>query len=257
MTNSKIAIISDIHGNRDALEVVLADIDRREISNVVNLGDCFYGPLDPAGTAELLLKRDFPTVCGNEDRVLFDPRAKSKSSPTLDFTRKALHSEHIQWLKSLPKTRIEFGNYLLCHGTPDWDDEYLLYEVSPDGLAARSGASVRKLVSKANMKQIILCGHSHLARQFHCPDGPLVLNAGSVGLQAYTDDIPSDHQVSAGSPHARYTIFTIDNRGHQIEEVELVYDWDSAAALAEKNGRPDWGAWLRTGLANNAYDTTI
>jgi predicted phosphodiesterase len=46
-----IAVIADIHGNRWALEAVLADIDRRYIGQIVNLGDSLLGPLDPVGTA--------------------------------------------------------------------------------------------------------------------------------------------------------------------------------------------------------------
>ena len=40
----QVAVISDIHGNRRALEAVLDDIDGRGIDRIVNLGDCLYGP---------------------------------------------------------------------------------------------------------------------------------------------------------------------------------------------------------------------
>ena len=52
-----LAIIADIHGNREALEAVLQDIDRRGIRHIVNLGDHLTDPLDPAGTADLLIAR--------------------------------------------------------------------------------------------------------------------------------------------------------------------------------------------------------
>ena len=72
MPTSPIAVLADIHGNRWALEAVLEDIRRRGIREMVNLGDCLYGPLDPAGTARLLLELDMPAVRGNEDRILLD-----------------------------------------------------------------------------------------------------------------------------------------------------------------------------------------
>jgi hypothetical protein len=46
------------------LEAVLNDIKQREIKHIVNLGDCFYGPLDPGGTAQILVGLDIPTVRG-------------------------------------------------------------------------------------------------------------------------------------------------------------------------------------------------
>ena len=55
-----LAVIADIHGNRWALEAVLQDIERRGIQQIVNLGDNLTGPLDPAGTADLLI-----ILCGH------------------------------------------------------------------------------------------------------------------------------------------------------------------------------------------------
>jgi len=70
ISHSSLAVIADIHGNRWALEAVLQDIDRRGIPQTVNLGDHLTGPLDPAGTADLLIERDMLSMCGNDDRVL-------------------------------------------------------------------------------------------------------------------------------------------------------------------------------------------
>ena len=50
------ALLADIHANVWALEAVLADIDRRGIARLFDLGDSLYGPLDPAATAEVILR---------------------------------------------------------------------------------------------------------------------------------------------------------------------------------------------------------
>src|SRR3954466_4063927 len=72
--NGALALISDIHGNRWALDAVLEDIDRRGIQNIINLGDHFYGPLAPGATAERLLKLPvLATIRGNQDRQLIEP----------------------------------------------------------------------------------------------------------------------------------------------------------------------------------------
>ncbi len=55
-----------------ALEAVLADARARGLTRFVNLGDTFYGPLDPVGTWRILRELDIPTVLGNQDRLLLE-----------------------------------------------------------------------------------------------------------------------------------------------------------------------------------------
>jgi len=68
----KFAAIADIHGNYAALEAVLADIAALGIGEVVNLGDHLSGPLEPQRTADLLIARGFPSIRGDQDRILVD-----------------------------------------------------------------------------------------------------------------------------------------------------------------------------------------
>jgi len=123
MYDTRIAVLSDIHGNRLALESVLLDVTHKGIRNIVNLGDCLYGPLDPAGTAQLLMKLDFPTVRGNEDRIIVQPPSGQELSPTIVYTRDSLGHEALNWLENFSKTIVFHKNFFLCHGSPDRDDE--------------------------------------------------------------------------------------------------------------------------------------
>ncbi|EJR50417.1 hypothetical protein TU49_06790 [Bacillus cereus] len=66
----KIAIISDVHGNSHALQAVLKDLERRKVEMIINLGDSVYGPLDPLGTIEILMKNEMVHIKGNCDRML-------------------------------------------------------------------------------------------------------------------------------------------------------------------------------------------
>ena len=68
----KFAAIADVHGNCPALEAVLADIAGLGIREVVNLGDHVSGPLEAARTADLLIDRGFPSVRGDQDRILVE-----------------------------------------------------------------------------------------------------------------------------------------------------------------------------------------
>lgn len=68
----KFAVIADIHGNSDALAAVFADMDALGVTEAVNLGDHFSGPLDASETARNLLLRSYPSICGNHDRWLVE-----------------------------------------------------------------------------------------------------------------------------------------------------------------------------------------
>jgi hypothetical protein len=50
-----------------------------------------------------------------------------------------------------------------------------------------------------------------------------------------------------GSPHARFVICERSPAGWQAEQHQIAYDWDTASAVAERHGRPEWGSWLRSG----------
>lgn len=234
-----IAVISDIHGNNWALEKVLQDIDNRGISDIVNLGDCFYGPLDPLGTAELLSSHQIPTVRGNEDRLVTEVQDDSSQSKTVEFVRKNLKTEHLNWLTQL-KTNLTLNNLFMCHGTPVNDTEYLLWEINSDNKVIQRSAENVGYQIKSIESPVVLCGHSHVPQDVQCPNGTCVIDPGSIGLQAYTDDMPVDHGMETGSPHARYAIITFDGERLSIQRIEISYDWEAAARTAEINGRDDW-----------------
>jgi putative phosphoesterase len=238
MSALEVAVLSDIHGNRWALEAVLEDIERKGIRDIVNLGDCLYGPLDPAGTADILIGRSILSVRGNEDRA------------SLDCLRQVLCPVHRQWLDALEMTAIAHDELFLCHGTPGRDDEYLLREVREEVVFLREAGDLMNRCSSID-KPVLLCGHDHLPLTVQLPDGKLIVNPGSVGLPAYTDTYPYAHAIKTGSPHARYGILRKDEAGWRAENIAVCYDWKKAASVAMANGRPDWSLWLHTGRARD------
>jgi predicted phosphodiesterase len=241
--DSTIVVIADIHGNRWALEAVLEDIDHRHITQIVNLGDSVLGPLDPVGTADLLMGRAIASIRGNDDRVLFAPSEQPSASQI--FTRERLTDAHLTWLRSMPATMLLANELFLCHGTPNSDETFLLEEVSAQNVSLRSSAYIRLLIADVT-QPVVLCGHSHLAHTVYLPDGTLVINPGSVGLPAYTED---GYSIEVGSPHARYALLSNTEHGWLIEHISLPYDWKQAANAAQTNNRPDWATWIATGRA--------
>ena len=247
-TTGPLAVLSDIHGNRWALEAVLGDIRRRGIREMVNLGDCLYGPLDPGGTAQMLMGLEMPTVRGNEDRIILDEPGQHPDSPSLPFVQADLKPEHRQWLRELPFTASAYEDFFLCHGTPEKDNAYLLREVLATGCRLLPAAAVAGMLQSI-AQPIVLCGHDHLPALLYLPGGRHVVNPGSVGLPAYRDDLPYAHAMETGSPHARYSIVIRLRSGLAVENIAVPYDWHSAAAAATRNGRPDWAEYLRSGRA--------
>jgi predicted phosphodiesterase len=246
--NVKLAILSDIHGNRWALEAVLDDLSRSSVDATINLGDSLWGVLDPAGTADLLMSIEMRSVRGNTDRDLL--AAPSAAPPAIEtHSRAALTPARRAWVERHEPPFIADG-ILACHGTPDDDFRTLLEEVTEQGVRRRSGAEVGAAIGAiAPDVSLVLCGHSHQPGIVQVPGGPLVLNPGSIGLPAYRHNVPHAHRMESGTPHAKYAV--IEKRGNswRIELRAIVYDWAAAAARADELGRDDWAHALRSGHA--------
>ena len=136
----RIAAISDIHGNLDALEAVLADIARHGVDVTVNLGDIVSGHLQPRATAARLMGLDLPTIRGNHERQLFGDPVRMGVSDA--FARAQLLPEQLAWIDALPATLRLRPDVLLVHGTPQSDLVYFLDSVTPQGSRAATPEEV-------------------------------------------------------------------------------------------------------------------
>lgn len=241
----RIAALSDIHGNLWALDAVLADLAGRRVNLVVNLGDILSGPLLPVETAERLMPIGLHTIRGNHERQLLE-QEPSRMGASDRWAHDRLLPRHRDWIAALPATRRVRDDILLVHGTPDSDLVYWLESVDASGMQRAAYADVLARAGHAQAG-LILCGHSHVPRAVQLDDGPLVVNPGSVGLQAYLGDLPYPHKAENGTPHARYAIVEQCDGGWTVEQHAVAYDWSAAADLAQRNGRPEWAFALRTG----------
>ncbi|MCR6498656.1 metallophosphatase family protein [Shinella sp. CPCC 101442] len=247
MSGTRIAVIADIHGNDLALEAVLADIERRGISRIVNLGDHLSGALNAARTADILMARpDILAIAGNHDRWLLD-KPRSDMGDWDRIAHELLSPQHLNWLAQLPASRTVQDDIFLCHGTPASDTTYWLDEAARDGAMRLSSLARIESLAEGFGHPVLLCGHTHIARAVRLPDGRLIVNPGSVGSPAYDDDTPFEHKVETGSPHARYAI--LENRDGLWEAAfQLVaYDHMAMARLAESRDQHAWASALSTG----------
>ncbi|AIY41307.1 Serine/threonine protein phosphatase [Collimonas arenae] len=243
----KIAILSDIHANIWALEAVLADIKQQGTDLTVNAGDILSGPLAPGATADLLMSLALPTIAGNHERQLLACGTKA-GHPTDQFAYENTTQAQRDWIQGLPGTLDVAENIFMCHGTPASDLLYFLETVDLHGCRMAPASQIEAYAAGVS-QQLIICGHSHKPRACALSGGRMVVNPGSVGLQAYDDDQPYFHVIENGSPHARYAICTQDALGWRVSHQCVNYDHHKAAAEAARNGRADWASWLLTGRA--------
>lgn len=242
----RFAAIADIHGNHLALEAVLEDIRKRGITEIVNLGDCFSGPLTAGKTADILLGLDAVTVRGNHDRYLIEQAPEAMhASDRVAHTE--LDERHLDWLSKLPFSTVYRSEIYLCHATPADDNVYWLESVSPDGYVYLKPLEEIEALAAGVDFPLILCGHSHIPRAVRLSDGRLIVNPGSVGCPAYDDDLPYHHKVEAGHPFASYAI--LEKQGDSWLPVfrQVAYDHLIMAELAEEKGRAEWASGLTTG----------
>jgi putative phosphoesterase len=243
----RIAVLSDIHGNSWALDAVLAELDRAQIDQTLNLGDCLHGPLDPRGTYERLRERDWPTVRGNQDRTLVE----GADDPTTRFVLAELGEAPVAWLAETTSAIVRFDpGILACHGDLEHDDITLIERVESTHVRRASGEELAVALAGAGQGvEVVLCGHSHQPGTVRLADGRLVVNPGSVGLPAYDHDVPHPHIMESGTPHARWAILERTEAGWGIELRATPYDTGPAVAAARAYGRPDWARWIARGRA--------
>ena len=245
----KIAVLSDIHSNVFALEAVIADAKKHCVDTMVNLGDILYGPIAPKATYDLLMQHQMVTICGNQDRQIFEATAAEiATNPTMKFIIDDLGVEPIAWMKSLPFDAQLTDDVYLCHGTPDDDLIYLLENVELGYARLRGDSEIIQLL-KGQQSKLICCGHTHTPRTVGLTTGQLVINPGSVGLQAYTDDEPVVHSMESFNPMASYSIVDNTSGSWNILHIKVPYNVELAVAECNKRARTDWVHFLTTGRA--------
>jgi predicted phosphodiesterase len=178
----RVAVLADIHGNRPALEAVLADVDAAGVDALVLAGDMTVGPLQ-AETLDLLasLGERAVWVRGNCERNLvevFDGtyQETAEHAPGTIWAGRQLTRQQRDHLAALPLTVSldvdGLGPVLFCHATARDDEEIVLVD-SPMAWFAEAFAGVEE--------QTVVCGHTHMPFD-RLADGRRVVNPGSVGM---------------------------------------------------------------------------
>ncbi|KAB2657444.1 metallophosphoesterase family protein [Brucella tritici] len=247
MPFERFAVISDIHGNSDALAAVLADIDALQIETIINLGDHLSGPLAARETADMLMAREMICIRGNHDRWLVE-KSLAEMGPSDRVAREQLGDRHIEWLRAMPASRaLADGRIFICHGTPSSDTTYWMEKVTANGDVVLRSRDEIEAEAENIAASLILCGHTHTPRVVRLGDGRMLVNPGSVGCPGYDDDQPVPHIVQTGNPNASYTVIEQTGSGWQITLRNVPYDTARMVQMAENNGRAEWARVVRSG----------
>ena len=213
----RLGVISDVHGNRVALEAVLDDMP--DVDRVVCAGDVVgYNPW-PAECVAAVRERSVPTVMGNHDRAVASEtpfRFNSMAAAGVDHAREQLDDDALAWLADLPPERtVADGRVTLVHGHPDDPDRYTYpEEFSPRMLRG---------------EDLLVTGHTHVQGHRVFEEG-VVMNPGSVG------------QPRDGDPDAAYAVVELGSgRGGDavtVEERRVAYDVDAVVEAVTAAGLP-------------------
>lgn len=161
----KIALISDLHSNREALDQVLAHIDGRDVDAVYCLGDIVgYGP-EPEYCVDRVRANCRLTLMGNHDEALFRDASdfNAHARAAIDYTRTRMQPRWYssgdkkgrwRWLRDLPLTHRE-DRFLFVHGSPR--DPVREYVLSTDGIL--NPDKLRKVFG--SFEGIAFGGHTH------------------------------------------------------------------------------------------------
>ncbi len=220
ITDKKIAVLSDVHGNLQALQAVVENAENLGINLFLNAGDLIGFGANPNEVIELLQSRRVISVMGNFDlEVLENAKGESEEKRVaLQFAGNQIVNSCKEYLSTLPAVsnlRIGDKSVLMTHGSPDSINEHL-YSNTPE-------ERLKKIASEAKV-DLIITGHSH--EQYKRDINVVTfLNPGSVGR-------PND-----GNPQTGYAI--IELNPFSVELIRLNYDLEAAADAMRKKGLPE------------------
>ena len=224
----KIAVISDIHGNMEAIDAVMQDIEEQKCDKIFVLGDYAMAGPEPSSAVEYFMARKdnpkFKMIQGNTDFMIANYsdeiyNAIREKAPIMGEALKnvkTLNPSELEFLKELPiqlEVEEEGVKFLLVHGSPRKNNEDIL----PD----TPMSEVEKMLENVSAN-VVLCGHTHIPCGFQTTKKQTVVNAGSIG-RPFTPE-----------PKSCYLTIIVKNGECLFEHHFVEYDKERAAEKLRK-----------------------
>jgi predicted phosphodiesterase len=225
----RIAIVSDIHGNRTAFEAVLADLRHTSPDLILHGGDLAASGANPAEIVDRIRDLGWQGVVGNTDEMLFMPEVlKENANPSPELqplfaaiqlmataTCEALGEERLAWLRGLPRIQIH-GPMALVHASPEsrWK-------------APMPTASDAELESVYRPLGQPIAVYAHIHRSYiRSVSGMIVANTGSVSLSHDGDRRAAYLLLDDSQPAIRRVEYDIDSELEALSDCGLPHaDW--------------------------------
>lgn len=227
----KIAVISDIHGNIQALESVLDNIAKEKCEKIFCLGDLAMAGPQPHETIErvkeLINTYDFTLIQGNTDAMIAncDNQMLHLLRENNPIMANALESDVMtvdeyqkDFLRNLPVNKeIEINGIklLLVHGSPRKNNENIFPDIKIE--------EVEEMIKSTNAN-LIFCGHTHIPCGYQTNTKQTVVNVGSVG------------RPFSSEPKSCYAILETNEDGFEVKHNFVAYDFQKASELLEQRG---------------------
>ncbi len=237
----RIALISDIHANRIALDAALREISAQHVDRIICLGDVATTGPQPRQVVEELRARNIACVMGNGDSFL---AGESVEAPSVEDARKVvdiaewcrdqISSSDLDFIRAFQKTiRVELGAgaLLLCfHGTPRSNTE-IIRATTPDA----------EFEEKLGERAAVMAGghtHTQMLRRYKTS---LIINPGSIGLPF---EFLAPEGKDRNPPWAEYAVVNWQDGTLDIDFRRVPYDTAPLFQAARSCGMPHAEWWL-------------
>lgn len=220
----KVAVISDIHGNYQALESVILDINNEKCDKIWCLGDLAMAGPQPRMVLSYIMEHgyDWTIIQGNTDKLIAEfsldiYNALQKKMPVMANAllddSDIIEQDRKDFLKNLPPRKelmVEGVSVLLVHGSPR--------RMNEDILPNMKLSEVQEMI-EGELADLILCGHTHVPCGYQTLTKKTVVNVGSVG------------RPMTGVPKACYAIIEFDRGTFTVKHKEIDYDCETASLI--------------------------
>lgn len=243
-----VAILADIHANREALDAVVDRLDRIKPDRLVLLGDLVgYGP-DPGYVVDFamrLVEKGVVCLAGNHDAAIAEGPVKMNESAraAILWTRKQLDAAQAAFLKQLPLVQ-HAGDFLFVHASAS----------NPAAWSYIDGAADAQKCLGATDAAYVICGHTHVPAIYYARAGTPVSRftpiankpAPLLSMRRHVIVAGSVGQPRDGNPAA--CVALLDDEEMTMTMLRVPYDHEATAAKIDKADLPRWlGMRLKIG----------
>ncbi len=233
-------ILSDLHGNIESTGAVLTAARGLGYDRAIILGDLVGYGADPGPVVAAV--RELPGLCvvrGNHDKVVADLEPmeafNDQARAAVEWTRRALEPEVLDWLRDLPRGPVEVApGLMLSHGSPSDEDAYLLH-----------AGEARRAFEFASF-DVCFFGHTHLPGAFVHHGDRVHWSAARGDRVQVTLDPGRRFLVNPGSvgqprdrdPRAAFALY--DDTARTVTVLRVPYAIEAARSKIQKSGLPPW-----------------